>query len=702
MAGNFSALDFGPGGSLRFARNSGRSITGEALGAIRYPSPFFDIAHTYLPSSFKTMLRWCRYYFLTNPIINAVCYKMAEYPRTDLIFDADNDHLRMKWESFFDSVLNFKKFEIEAGLDYNAYGNAFVSIHFPFIKLLICKMCKHMVKVGIQKYVFRDHKFVGTCQRCTHYGEFRVRDHYIRSMRDIRLIRWNPEFITIQHNEATGENRYYYTIPSSLSNDIRMGKRHIIENVPQVFIEALRHNKALLFSKHNIYHMRRPTIAQKDKGWGLPMILPVLKNAFYLQILQKAQEAIAIEHIVPLRVLFPQSASSTSDVYSTINLVQWRDKIEQELVRWRLDNNYIPIMPIPIGQQTLGGDGRALMLAQEYRVWTEQIISGMGVPIEFYFGGMQFSGSNVSMRILENHFLSQKSQQKQLVTDFIIPNVGSFMGWQPVPVHYKRFKMADDLQRSAFYLQLNQSGKISDKSLLEDTDWDALKEADRIVNEQKRSVENQRRQALAQAAIQGEAQVVMAKYQGRSMKVQQAMMPPPPMGTAQPMDPMMQNDMAMAGQQAAGVPGQATPNAMGQDMNVQQGQMNQTGQFPPPAPGGAAPPGGAPPGGAPPPGATAPPPGGMPMDQVQSPLGGDGAGAGYDIMVIAQQAVSWLKQLPEHEKQHELIGMRRNNPQLYTVVLQLLQLDSGAEASSSAMPQPEQRPARRGPEAASM
>jgi hypothetical protein len=30
--------------------------------------------------------------------------------------------------------------------------------------------------------------------------------------------------------------------------------------------------------------------------------------------------------------------------------------------------------------------------------------------------------------------------------------------------------MADDLQRSAFYMQLNQAGKISDKSLLEDTD----------------------------------------------------------------------------------------------------------------------------------------------------------------------------------------------------------------------------------------
>jgi len=319
------ALNFGPSGGMRFARNSGRSISGEALGAIRYPSPFFDIGHTYLPNSFKTMLRWCRYYFLTNPLINAVCYKMAEYPVTDLIFDSDNEQDNDKWNRFFSQILHYKKFEIEAGLDYNTYGNAFISLFFPFQKLLKCKSCGCLTKVQKQKYIFREYQFIGECPSCRHYGEFTVKDHYIKSVRDIRLIRWNPEYITIQHNEATGENRYYYTIPPSMANDVRMSKRHIIENIPQVFIEALRKNKALLFSKQNIYHMQRPTIAQKDRGWGMPMILPVLKDTFYLQILRKAQEAIAIEHIVPMRILSPQSASGTADVYSTVNLTQWRD-----------------------------------------------------------------------------------------------------------------------------------------------------------------------------------------------------------------------------------------------------------------------------------------------------------------------------------------------------------------------------------------
>ena len=682
------ALNFGPSGAMRFARNQGRSITGEALGAIRYPSPFFDIAHTYLPTSFKTMLRWCRYYFLTNPLINAVCYKMAEYPVTDLVFDSENEFNNERWDRFFNETLHYKKFEVEAGLDYNTYGNTFISLYFPFHKLLVCKNCRCTRRIEQMKYIFREYKFVGGCPRCSHYGEFNVKDHYIRSPREIRLIRWNPEYITVQHNEATGENRYYYTIPPSMANDVRMAKRHIIERIPQVFIEALRKNKALLFSHQNIYHMQRPTIAQKDRGWGMPMILPVLKDTFYLQILRKAQEAIAVEHIVPMRILFPQSASGTADVYSTVNMTQWRDKIEQEIIRWRLDNNYIPILPIPVGQQTLGGDGRALMLSQEHRQWSEHIVAGMGVPIEFVFGGMQYSGSNVSMRILENHFLDVKTQRKQLVRDFIMPQVGAFMGWDPVPCHYKRFKMADDLQRSAFYLQLNQAGKLSDKSLLEDTDWDSAKEANRIALERKAIGEGQRQQALSNAAIQGEAQLIMAKYQMRGQKLMNELSMPPEQGLeAQPPMP------------GVGQPG-LSPMAEGQMMNAEQGMMTAAGQTPPmeipPAPPMD-------PGAMPPEQEMAPAAPGMEDAQSQLAGGAGNAQAGsYDLMGIAQKVVNWLNGMEDADRQHHLVKMQLNNPQLYSLVLPMLQQTSGAEQNSAAMPTPEQRPARRGPEAAAL
>jgi hypothetical protein len=689
-------LDFGPAGARRFSRTAGRSIS-DGMGAIRYPSPFFDIAHTYLPASFKVMLKWCRYYFLSNPLINAVCYKMAEYPVTDLIFDTDNNELRRKWELLFKEVLKFKKFEVEVGLDYNCYGNCFISIFYPFIKYLICKRCKSMKRVDQVKYTFSNFQFNGECRRCGNYGPFNVRDFYVRSVRDIRLIRWNPEQITIQHNDATGESLYYYTVPGTLSNDLRMGKKHVIEKTPQVFIDALRKNKSLLFNSDNLFHLRRPTIAQKDKGWGLPMILPVLKDTFYLQVLRKAQEAIAVEHIVPLRILFPQSATGTSDPYSTVNLSTWKVKIEQELLRWRIDNNYIPILPLPIGQQTLGGEGRALMLAQEYRVWQEAIVAGMGVPTEFIFGGMQYSGSNVSMRILENHFLDYKADHDALVQDFIMPRIGAFMGWQPVPTHFKRFKMADDLQRSAFNLQLNQAGKLSDRSMLEETDWNAEVESDRIAMEQRRTLASQRIQAVGQAQIQGETQLVLQKYQLRAQKLMEQSMSTGAVSQPGAGGPMEQPSEPNP---AAGGPG-VSPMAAGQQMIGDQAQVlaaGQTGAPPilPPeqakaiaqqqAAGGGQE-------GELPPGLQSPI---STEDKMDGPVDAIPVGVG----AITYRIAAWLDGLSDAEKQPHLAELRKNNPQLYSHVLTMLRERQGSHMNSAAMPAPNARAPRRGPESA--
>lgn len=130
---------------------------------------------------------------------------------------------------------------------------------------------------------------------------------------------------------------------------------------------------------------------------------------------------------MPLTVLFPQPGSGSSDPYSTISLSKWREQVGLEVQRWRFDRNYLPIMPLPIGSQNIGGDGRALLLGQEIRIWSEHIISGMGVPQEFVFGGLQYSGSNVSLRMLENQLLRYVSDQLRMIKNFIVKTLQ--LGW---------------------------------------------------------------------------------------------------------------------------------------------------------------------------------------------------------------------------------------------------------------------------------
>jgi hypothetical protein len=55
-----------------------------------YPSPFFDIAQTYMPPTVKELFRWCKYFFYKDPVIGAVVTKIAEYPVTDFVYNADS------------------------------------------------------------------------------------------------------------------------------------------------------------------------------------------------------------------------------------------------------------------------------------------------------------------------------------------------------------------------------------------------------------------------------------------------------------------------------------------------------------------------------------------------------------------------------------------------------------------------------------
>ena len=107
-------LGAGPAGGMRFAQTRGR-IQGSAVSGVNYPSPFFDIAHTYMPVTVKNLLKWCRYYFLVNPLINATVFKLSEYPITDVIVDHASENVKRQWMDYLQDHLRYRGFQVEVG-----------------------------------------------------------------------------------------------------------------------------------------------------------------------------------------------------------------------------------------------------------------------------------------------------------------------------------------------------------------------------------------------------------------------------------------------------------------------------------------------------------------------------------------------------------------------------------------------------------
>jgi len=587
---------------------------------------------------------------------------MAEYPITEIVVNEVNKTTKEKWEHILGQHLRIRAFQVEAGLDYFTYGICIITMHFPFEKYLACTNCKFEDKASNLKYKWRNLNYILRCPKCDHEGPTKVRDQYLKDFRRIRLMRWNPEYVYIEQGFAGAEPIYTFMVPKGLKNEIMMGKTRVLNTVPDIYIEALKRNRNIAFAPENMFVMKRPIISQRETGWGMPLILPVLKDAFYLQILRKSQEAIASEHIVPLRVLFPQAGSGTSDPYTSIPIESWRSRIEREITKWKYDPNYIPVLPLPIGSQSIGGDQKALNLHQEISLWSEQIVAGMGVPREFVFGGLTFSGSNVSMRMLENAFINYRIDQDNLLNEFIIRRVADYMGWPSVRVSMRKFKMADDLQRMSFQFQLNQAMKISDESLLKECDHDPVVEKERKEREVGAQLEYQRKMQLSQAETQGQMLLVQSRYQAAA----QSMLAP-----AMPVQPGAQQGAAqLGGQQGEMVSGDqlGIPGVPG-DVSVSPENAQQQ------------------------------PVEGVPTE-AQSPLSMNTQGAGIDIRYVAKRVLAQIQKLYAQDPQQanmKLEEIRASNPQLYSLLIQMANSRVGSQTdplNPVQSPQPQVKPPR--------
>lgn len=510
--------------SFRFGALDGRN------SVFRYPSQWWDVAHMELPSTVKSMFKWCRYHVLVNPLISSVTKKMASYPITKIVVNesgvAGFDKKRKKWEDLIYRTLDINRLQIEIGLDYYTYGNCIVSIVYPFHKHLQCTQCGYKDQIKKLKFKkqwdFRDFYYTLICPKCSHDGRAKVEDVFYQSYKNIKVVRWNPADIQIDHNPITQSTEYAYTIPGKIKSKVLSKNKKYLEELPCRFIDAMKARRSVVLTSENVFHFKAPTpsIGGGDDGWGYPPILPALKDSFHLQIMKKAQESVMLEHLIPLDIIFPASGDATSNPYMNVNLSDWKRRIEHELQRWRTDPNHKPILPLPVGYQRIGGNGRSLMLTGEIRAHSEHIIVGMGVPQEFVFGGLSWTGSSVSLRMLENQFLTYRDMHRHFLKHFLVPNIARFMGWSEVSMDMKNFKMADDVQNKQLMLSLNQMRKISDKTLLAEFDKDAIAELRNIEQELRRGLELSRLDSNYKARIQGEGQTTMARFQSEAQAIQ--------------------------------------------------------------------------------------------------------------------------------------------------------------------------------------
>ena len=474
-----------------------------ALDRHTYEDPFLDMAATKLPKSFKKLLELCQIFAMTHPQISPIIQRLAEYPITSLTYKGD-DEAERQHKDLFEKHLRIMEKMIEWGLDHFSYGNCFVSISFPFVRFYRCLSCGRDHQINELKYKYLGGRFSGVCRQCQGEREFKPIDQYVQTKSDINLFRFEPQLITPKYNRVTGKYIYYYDIPPDIKRSIEVGDRDIIDSTPVEYLRCVQLKRKMKIKR--IYHFKRPTLSGRDMAWGFPLVLPALKDAFLNQVYKKADEAISLEHSVPLRILYPETR--TQDPMQKLALGNFKQFMSRNIRYWRRDKNAIITSPMPIGVTNVGGDGAAYSTIQARVKVVDEIMGAMMVTRGFVMGGENWSSQSISQRVMENSFLNYLRRLDSCL-QWVRDEVGAFLGMPYCAVSMKPFKKIDDVQMLNVIIGLAQQKRVSWEEVLSRMDLDSKQEL-KVIEEE---TEHYTKLMLHELMSQNEANAKAIVYQ---------------------------------------------------------------------------------------------------------------------------------------------------------------------------------------------
>ena len=424
-------------------------------------SPLFDFLTAFAPRKLKDLFRLCEYLYFNSAQIYAALQKFCTYPITDIVYETQNEALKHYYEDLHDKTLKTKRVLIRAAVDKFVYGNAFFSMYAPFVRFLKCPRCNTLTNIQQVTYKFKLKKltFNYACKGCSvrvDVGEAGVIDRKITRKDRISVIRWDPKLMDIDNNPITGHSEYYYTIPKEIKERCAKGNKHLIDTMPMEFLKAIREDKIFKFAEEQLLHMRMDAPAGIEAQWGFPPLASTIKLFFYAAVLRKANEAIALDYVVPLRIISPKQTSANADPMTTISLARWSDEMKNSVKKWRRDPLHIMWSPVPAEVTHLGGQARALMTLGEVQAAEDNIIAAMGLPKEFIYGGFSAMGSGIQLRVLENQLVHQTGDLNDLL-QWITDKSAKQLGRGSVEVSLAPFRFIDDVQQKSLLLQLNMA-----------------------------------------------------------------------------------------------------------------------------------------------------------------------------------------------------------------------------------------------------
>ena len=473
----------------------------------RFPDPFCDVASLAMPESIQTALRWCEYIMNANGPYRQAVDRVVSYFITEVEIKDTGDKKvgreeKEKYRLFLEETVGIRNVLHSVALDYLTYGNSFTSLLVPFRRYLSCPTCD--LEMPLDKVVnspqcafkWTNFEFHATCPKCKTSSKWRHIDRRSGKNDDISIKRWSPHEIDLLWDPYTEHCTYVLKIPEDYRNLIRQGHLHQLERASWEIIQAVKHNQNLLFDPGVIFHLKEDALAgMRNRGWGISRILANFRQAWYVQILHRYNEAVALDYVIPFRVITPAPRGGdgqSGDPVHTINLSSFSSRVQGMIRARRTDPARWNVLPFPVNYQALGGDATQLAPRELMDQGLDTLLKCIGMPVELFNGTLSFQSAPAALRLFEANWSHLPHNLNRFLSEFV-SGLSKIMNWEPVAAKLVRVTHADDLNRQMAKLQLMQGQQISKSTGLGSVGLDYEEEMKRMLEEEKIYAEEQAR-----------------------------------------------------------------------------------------------------------------------------------------------------------------------------------------------------------------
>jgi hypothetical protein len=419
------------------------------------------------------MLWWANHFLFRFPFYKTVLSRVANYFITAISIECDDADSKRKYEEVFNDM-QWKQILGIAGLNLLAYGNYFGSITQGFDRFLVCSNCKRITNVEkVEEYEFsKEAHYTTQCRGCRKKAEHEVLDKPSKDLKRLQVIHWNPREVKVRYDHASNASEYFWDIPQNYVNKVtEPNNKFYSKKTPKPIYDAILKKKMLAFEAKNFVHLRLPTPAGiPTEGKSIPLCMYMFDDFFMLKVLERFNQAIMYEDIIPFRV-FSMAEGNSGGGNVQVNAVlhqsapQWQAQIKNMIKEHRLDPGSYHLFPFTFQYQHLGADGKQLAPTELIQNTIGNILNALNIPQELYTMSLQTQAMGPALRLFENSWSFIVDIYNQLLDQWA-DIVRKINGLPKAKVSLMPVTLSDDIERKSIISQLVSANSIARSELL--------------------------------------------------------------------------------------------------------------------------------------------------------------------------------------------------------------------------------------------